>query len=355
MKKLVLLLLCLGCTAKKEEGHSSDPSVPVTTTHPVVKEVCFSIETLGTLYPNVRAEIFPQMQGHVCEVYVKEGQYVSKGDPLFLIDPTQPRLDLQKAQAELHCVQTEYDAFQKKLVRYSSLAQKDFIAKTEWEELEAQVEKAKHTLSLATLTVQQAQLALDRCEVTAPIDGRVGKLGVAVGLFVGPQTVCTTITQLDPLIVECALTEKELMLLPKNQDQLSVSPLSSPDIVRSGTITFLDSTFDDKRGVILVRGTVRNVDTSTPLYPGQIVLVSIPFKKESKAVLVPQKAIRYSTNGPYVYTVTEDMKVQSCQLVLGEEYGDERVVREGVTADTLLVADGLSRLYAGCSVTMEKQ
>lgn len=225
------------------------------------------------------------------------------------------------------------------------------IAQTEWEELHASAEKAKHTLQLRKVYLQEAQQGVDKCVVTSPIDGRVGKWNIAVGLRVEPQVVCTTVTQSTPLIVECSLTEKEFLLLPKGHTELLVSPLTAPHIVEKGSVTFFDSGFDDKKGLLLLRGIVAS--DSSPLYPGQIVRVTIPYKRESAVVHIPQKAIRYNTKGPYVYIVTKEMTVESCQLVLGEERGEERIVQEGLTADATLVVDGLARLYSGCSVRVE--
>jgi RND family efflux transporter MFP subunit len=354
MKKLYLLLILLffGCTSQKEDNGASSSSIPVMTVRPVVRDVGFSIESIGTLHPFLHAEIFPQTEGHVVEVCVSEGQYVTKGSPLFRVDPTAPTILVHKAEAEHKKEQAEADALQKKLARYSRLAQKDLIAQTEWEDLESQIAKSKQSLQLTHLCAEEAQLALDGCTVQAPFDGRVGKIQIAPGVFVAKAASCTAITQVDPLIIECSVTEKELSQIPKDQRSIEVSPLASPTIVRAGAITFFDTCFDEKKGLLLVRGTIPNADPSATLHPGQVVLAKIPFKVERQAVLVPQKAIRYNTKGPYVYIVKDGTTVEVQQVVLGEECGDERIVKQGVTAEADIVADGLLRLSAGCIVTI---
>lgn len=348
MRILILFALFLiGCSSKKDPP--SPPPIPVTTTCPIVKAASFSVTSLGTLLPNVQAKIFPKAEGSIVSVCVHEGQDVEKGARLFIIDSRLQTIAVEKGKAEVREKEAECRAFQSKLLRYRSLSKKDLISKSEMERLEAEVEKAKESLKVAQLQVQEAELAKEWCTITAPITGRVGKIDCAEGIFVTKETLLTTITQLDPLIVECTLTEKEVSLA-RSSTNILVSPLASPDMERGGTITFFDNTFEEKRGVLLVRGVVPNGEATPRLAPGQVVVVHIPYRVDPSALLIPQEVICYNQEGPYVYAVKEGGKAEICQLTLGDEVGDERIVLAGLTPDANIVVGGISRLFPGCAV-----
>ena len=346
---LVVVFFLTSCSSKKEP--LSPPPIPVTTTHPVVKEVSFSIKSLGKLLPNAQAEIFPKTEGAIITIFVHEGQFVERGTPLFLVDPTIQKIDVQKKHAEINEKAAELTALQKKLDRYSSLSRKDLISKSELEELEANVEKAKQNLLLSHLVSEEAALTLEWCTIRAPITGRVGKIDYTPGIHVKKDTHLTTLTQTNPLIVECSLTEREISLA-KASTILTVTPLASPEIKKEGTLTFFDNSFDEKRGVMLVRGLIPNEETPT-LLPGQIVVTHIPYRVEQKAILIPQQIISYNQEGAYVYTVKEDRTIEISQLVLGEEFGEERIVLEGLTPESEIIIESGPRLFPGCSVTTD--
>jgi len=121
--------------------------------------------------------------------------------------------------------------------------------------------------------------------------------------------------------------------------------------VQSGAITFLDNHFDSKTGLLLIRGKVSNAEQT--LRPGQSVRVRVPLAVVENAKLIPQKAIRYNQQGPYVYVVTEDNTVALRQLILGDEQGSDQIVLEGVDPIEQIIIDGHLRLSPGAKVELK--
>jgi RND family efflux transporter MFP subunit len=350
-KNIVLLILFLlgGCSSKKEEVSQEKKGIPVTVVHPCLKDVSFYVESIGVLRPKVYAEIFSEIDGHITEICVKEGQYVTKGTPLFSIDEKLHEIHVQEALAELGMEKAQFQALEKKSIRYNSLVKKDLIAKTEWEEIESQLERAKNSVALHEAKVRKAKIELDWCTITSPIDGRIGKIDTSIGLCVrSKETLLTSITQVQSLVVECSITEKEYFQIAHKTASMEVSPLSYPEIIKNGTITFLDTSFSENQGALFVKGVIVNEDDS--LISGQVVRVRIPFKTEKGVILIPGRSIRYNQQGPYVYTLQPDMTVEACQLVLGAEQGDDRIVLKGLSVETSVIVDGHARVSAGSKV-----
>ncbi len=242
---------------------------------------------------------------------------------------------------------------QKKWDRFRDLAQKDLVAQTEWDDLEAQVEKAKASLSLANARLSSAKLDLEHCTLKSPVEGRVGKLDSHPGLLVsnGQALPLATVAKMDPLLVEFTVTEKEWEKIPVASLKIDLKPLCSSGQSKTGLVTFLDNHFDSKTGLLLMRGKVQNGDLS--LRPGQTVKVHIPIATRSDAKLIPQKAIRYNPQGPYVYVIQQDLTVAVRQLTLGDEQGVDQIVLEGLDPSERIVLDGHLRLSPGLKVEIK--
>lgn len=345
-------LVLAGCGSNQEGSYGAPPAVPVVAATPVVKDITVVLESIGTLQPAVFMEIYPQASGPLHEVYVAEGQWVQLDTPLFQIDPKPYAIKVQEAEAQLAIDRASLKGTQKKLDRFRELARKDFVAQTEWDDLEAQAERALATVDLDEARLASAKLDLDHATVRSPVDGRVGKLDAHPGQLVsaGQTTPLATVSKMDPLIVEFTVTEKEFPKVPKENLQIELTALCGSTPCQKGMVTFLDNHFDPTTGLLLVRGKVLNPDYS--LRPGQSIRVHIPVAVESNAILIPQKAIRYNQEGPYVYVVQPDMTVAIRQVVLGSEQGADQIVLKGLDPTEQVILDGHLRLSPGLKVNV---
>lgn len=345
------VLLC-GCNSKQEATAVENPAVPVKAATPTVKDLTVFLESIGTLSPSVFMEVRPRIEGTLTEVMASEGQWVDAGTPLFKIDSKPYVMKVQEAEAQLAMDRANLSAAEKKLRRIRPLVQKDFVSQTEWDDLEAEAEKAEAAVTLDQARLNSAKLDLEHCIIESPTAGRVGKLDAHEGLLVarGQTEPLATISQMNPLRVEFTLTEKEFSKVPKETLKIEVKSLCAPGDCKTGEITFLDNHFDAATGQMAVRGKIENGDYA--LRPGQSVQVRVPVSVTPQATLIPQKAIRYNQEGPYIYVVQSDQTVVLRQLLLGDEQGSDQVVLEGVDPAEQLIIDGHLRLSPGIKVDL---
>jgi len=350
---LSVSLLLVGCRSEESAPSQEIPSIPVIAAIPVVQDFTVYLESIGTLHPAVLMEVKPQTNGTLSAVMVKEGQNVQQGDLLFQIDPLPYAIKVQEAEAQLAMDQAGFQAVQKKMARFKSLVERDLVAQTEWDELQAQQQKAQAAVDLDTARLSFAQLELDRCTLRAPVSGRIGKLDAHPGLLVasGQTTPLATIASMDPLLVEFTVTEKEFSALPTNDLVVDLHALCASEQCTKGTVTFFDNHFDAQTGQLLIRGSVENPEYA--LRPGQTVRVRIPITTTPNAIFIPQKAIRYNQQGPYVYVINEDLTVAVRQLTLGKEQGTDQIVLEGLQPHEQIILDGHLRLSPGSKVEIK--
>lgn len=325
--------------------------VPVLTVMSSIRDLPVSIETMGTLHPSAFVDVRPQVSGTLAEALVSEGDWVEAGTPLFRIDPLVYRIKVQEVQAQIALDQLALDAANKKLERFRSLAEKDLIAQSEWDEWENQTATAQAILVADDVRRQMAQLDLDSCTINAPMAGRIGRIPIHVGsLITSGQTVLTTISQMDPLFVEFELTAREFSQILVEEAPIQLQPIARESSKEHGTICYFDNHFHPKSGLLSVRGTVPNASLS--LRPGESVRVEIPVDVISQAQLIPQKAVRYGEEGPYVLVVLEDQTIAERLVTLGMSHGHEVVILTGLNPNERVVTEGHLRVTPGTKVNI---
>lgn len=346
----LLVLMLTGCDSPQPPVSTEIPAVLVEVATSQKKDIPIYLETIGLLHASVFMELRPLLSGTLTQVFTKEGQQVKKNDPLFRIDSRSYEIKIQELEAQLAIDQAQLQLLQKKFGRFQSLASKDLVAQTEWDELEGQLKVAEASILLDQARLNSARVDLENCLVRSPVEGQIGKLEVHPGNVVNAsQSLLGTVAKLDPLIIEFKMTEKEFYEFPKEKVQIEITPLGfSNPIMKTGTVTFLDHHFDQKCGLILIRGNIANADHS--FYPGQSVKVQAFLKTQSNVLLIPQKAIKYHQQGPYVYVVQPDMTIAMRSLVLGDEYENDQIVLEGISSGEVVVTEGHLRLWPGTKV-----
>ncbi len=351
---IAISLVLMGCERVHEPSPpATSASIPITVVSPITKDLTVYSESIGTLHPSVLTEIHSQISGRLSEVLISEGDEVEAGTPLFKIESKPSEIKVHEAEAQYKIDQANLNQLSKKIERYRPLLTKDLVSQTEWDDLEAQLERAKGALSLAQARLDLAKLELERCTLYSPIKGRVGKLEAYPGLLVsiGSPSPLVTISKMDPLIVEWSVTEQEFSKLPKEMQTVELSSLCSSDCKTEGVATFIDNHFNPKTGLLAMRAKVQN-----PNYrfrPGQSVHVRVPVATLSQSMLIPQKTVRYSPQGPYVYVVQPDQTVALKQINLGIQDGLNQVVTEGIASTDLLVLEGHFRLSNGSKVDVQ--
>lgn len=358
-KKSLIFLACsatlflAGCKSTSDAGKNQVAPVPVVAVAPQISDLTVYLEPIGSLSASMRMEIRPQVGGTLREVLVQEGERVTAGQPLFKVDPTPYANKVQEAEAQLAIDEAGYLAAQKKWGRFKELAEKNLVAQTEWDEIQATLTKAAAVVELNKARLNTAKLDLDRSVVRSPVDGTVGKIDINPGALVsaGQSTPLTIVSNIDTLVVEFALTEKEFARIPPGMTKIEMQSLCASGVCKAGEITFFDNQFDPKTGLLLVRGQVSN--KGGLLRPGQTVRINVPVSVTTNAVLIPVKAIKYNQQGPYVYVVQPDKTIAMRQLILGTEQSGRVVVVEGLEPSEKIVLEGHLRIAPGSKVEIQ--
>ncbi|MEA2164174.1 MAG: hypothetical protein QOK37_2301 [Thermoanaerobaculia bacterium] len=169
-----------------------------------------TIVATGELISPVRSELAIKLPGRVGKMYVDEGSRVSRGQALLEIETDYPRLNLDKANADIaRAVAAEQDA-QRDLARKKELIAKESIPQATYDRSLAMYDQARAAKQSA-----QAQAAIYRQQISdstlrSPIDGVVAEKRTDVGQRLGDATVAFVVVQTSPLKLRFRVPEKEM-------------------------------------------------------------------------------------------------------------------------------------------------
>jgi multidrug efflux pump subunit AcrA (membrane-fusion protein) len=407
---LVALALTLGQAGCNRPGAAAAApkkgnARPVVTVVPATaRDVPIRTSNIGTTAALEQVTIRARVAGFLTEKHFDEGQDVTKGQLLLVIDeaPFLAARDAAKAareqaEAELDAARTsqvvaiatarlavgkaqqflaqvQYDRsaalFRRGAITREELDEKgaakqqaDADVQTKTADLEQAKVDFRSKTALATAQVDQAkakltsaELDLAYCRMTAPIDGRAGDLLVKVGNYVNPaqQAELVSIQQLDPMGVNLEVSSRylpELTRLLKTDLQINLTVQGDRPYPYPATAYFLDNTVDPRTSTVLVKARVPN--PSRELLPGDYVRTSTTIGTYAGVVVVPEQAVIETQAGAVCYTVGRDGKVALTPVEPLDVYQGLRVLHGGLEPGTPVIVEGIQLVRPGMAVQAE--
>lgn len=348
---------------------AAPPAPPVTVAKPLVETLREWRDFTGQFEAQESVEIRARVSGYLESVNFTDGQFVNKGDLLFVIEPRPYEIALDSAKAQLSQAEAQLELAKVQLERTAQLRKNDYASQQTYDERAAEVKSAMASRENALAAVNEAQLNLDYTRVVAPVSGRVGRHEVSVGNLImggtGETTLLTTIVSLDPIWLMFNVSEGDGMtykrLIQKgevesarnNSVKVEGQLVDETDWPLKGTIDFVDNQYDRSSGTIRVRAAFPNPELF--ITPGQFGRVRVPMSQEKPTLLVPDAAVVTDQSVKMLFTVAEDGTVVPKPVELGSVTDDNlRIVQSGITPDDEIIINGLLRARPGQKVTPEQ-
>ncbi len=360
----VLLLALSGCERPKAAGMEKPPEgpVPVTTTEVKTGNFPAVLEATGQTQAFYTVQVFARVNGYLQKRAYTEGQFVTKGQTLFTIDPSDLRNSLESAKAAYELASATYINAKAVLNRIKPLAQANAASQQELDSATANERNSAAALMGAKASLEQAKLNLSYTTVTSPISGFVDKSKMDVGTYVaaGANGLLTTVYQTDPMYVNFTFSENQKiarqnaiasgkLVAPKNgKYEVELTLSDGTTLARKGEINFIAPFIDSTTGNITYRALIDNSDHK--LLPGQFVHVKVKGMEWSNALYVPQKTLLTGDKGKFVYTIEANNTVTPKPVIAGEWIGENVLIESGIAAGEKIASDGLPKLKPGAEV-----
>jgi RND family efflux transporter MFP subunit len=346
-----------GC--ERPVASAAAPSAPTVEIAAVVqKDVPIAGEWVGTLDGYVNAQISPQVGGYLIRQDYQEGALVRKGQVLFEIDPRlfQAALDQAKgqlAQAEAQMVNAEIN-----VNRDIPEAKEHAIPQSQLDNDTQALRAAKANVEADQATVEQTSVNLGYTKVLSLIDGIAGVTTVQVGNLVGPSTVLTAVSQVNPIKVYFPISEQEYLRMADGGGPGSVDFITHASRIplkltladgsvypHPGRIIFADRQVNVQTGTIQIVGEFPN--SKNLLRPGQYARVEAPTGNIAGALLVPQTAVIQLQGTNQVTVIGADNRAQLRTVQVGPSVGTLWVIASGLKPGESVVALGADKVKDG--------
>ncbi|MGG5576156.1 efflux RND transporter periplasmic adaptor subunit [Myroides sp. C15-4] len=351
---VLILLLAVGCKQNTNDTAQMGGHVEVKTERVARGDAEITRQYTASLQGKVNVEVRAQATGYIEKILVKEGSYVKKGQALFLIDRQPYQIKLQHAEATLKAASAALVDAQVELDKVKSLVENKFVSPIQLQTANAALDSAKGMVAQAKAAVAEAQLNLNYCTVTAPVDGFLGRIPKLVGNLVtaGEVEPLTTMSDITQIYAYFSVTEADYFDLVKgNNGQTDVLPmdielqLSNGDVYPlKGKVDMINGEFDKATNALSVRAVFDNPEKL--LRNGGTGIVSLIGKKED-VLQVPIAATLDLQDKVFAYVVGKDNQVEQRQLKIVGKNLQTYFVQSGIENGETIVTTGLDKIADG--------
>jgi membrane fusion protein (multidrug efflux system) len=345
----VSLLALAACqTTRAAVPVAPPPEVSVITVVP--ERVALTSEWIATLDGYVNAQIHPQVSGYLVQRNYREGAAVQKGDVLFEIDPRPLSAILTQATAQVAQAEAQLAKSARDVERDTPLAAQQAIAQSQLDTEIQAYRAAQANVQSLKAAVETAQLNVGFTRVTSLIDGVAAIATAQIGDLVGPSTLLTTVSQIDPIKAYFPLSEQAYLQVAGRINSggaqgpwaggAALTLLLADDSVypRRGSFLAADREIDAKTGTIRISAAFPNPDRT--LRPGQYGRVRAETRVRTDALLVPQRAVSELQGSFQLRVVGQDNTVGTKTVKVGDRTGSRWIIEEGLQPGMRVVVEG---------------
>lgn len=338
----------------------------------------------GRVNNDVRAKI----QGYITQVMVDEGQYVSKGQPLFRLETNSlsqsanaakagvgaARSSVAASEANVKAAQAAVNAAQVEVNKLRPLVEKNIISNVQLQTAEANLARAQAQVAQAVAARQQSSAGVAEAQanyqgvqenvnysiIRAPISGVIGKINFRNGSLVGPGDAMplSTVSDTSELYAYFSMNEKQYLDFLKNAKGASVPEklknmpavelvLANGDVYKEkGRVQAATGQIDPNTGSIQFRVSFPNPDKL--LSNGNSGTIKIPMAYDN-ALVLPESATYEQQGLVYVFKVEKDT-AKSNVISIMDRVNNMVIIKEGVKKGDVVVAEGVGSLKSGMPV-----
>lgn len=367
--RIHLLPLCLGlflslsgCSSDQKDVQQTvtpPPPLPVETITVQKENIPIWFEYTGKTEATQRIEVRARVSGALEQVLFADGDYVEKGQKLFVIEKTAYQASLEQTEAQLEHDKASLKLAETDVQRYRPLVEKDLAPRATLDQYMAKADELRASIKSDHAAIKEAELILSYTDVLAPKSGRASRRNVDIGNIVGygEQTLLTTIIFDNPMYAYFNPSEEEFQIMRQHKSvDIMKAKVRVPDtrghlVQREeylGQVDFGDNRVDRMTGTITMRAIVENNEHD--LLEGTFVYVNVFVSDQASFLMVPPGVVMEDQQGSYLYIVDENNKAKRMNITRGFESRFYLQVRDGLKDGDMLIISGLQKVSQGRAI-----
>ncbi|TGD57053.1 efflux RND transporter periplasmic adaptor subunit [Flavobacterium humi] len=311
-------------------------------------------------------EIRPQVSGTLDKIFVDEGAYVTKGQPLFKINDRPYREQLNNALASLNAAEAAAINAHLEVEKLTPLVQNKVVSDYQLKTAKASLAIAKANVAQSKALVGTARISLGYTVIQAPVNGYIGRLPKKQGSQVNPADpeALTQLSDIKEVHAYFSLGENDFIAFKSQyegntiQDKLKKLPPVSLVLADNsvyaepGRVDMVDGQFDKTTGAITLRATFPN--SKGLLRSGNTGKIKLSMQHKN-SLLVPQEATMEIQDKIFVFLLDQKNAVTKQPVSVGGKSGSNYLITEGIKTGDRIVAKGFESLADGAVIIPEKE
>lgn len=294
-------LLIGACGQDGENGQESDAAendeetvaIPVEIGTPIRGDIVAVYSGTAPIEAYAEADVIAKVGGEVREIFVEEGDDVSRGQILARLDGDRLRLELDQSEANLRKLQRDYE-------RNVDLKEKGLISSGDFDKIRYEMEALEASFNLA-------RLELDYTQIRAPIDGVISDRYIRLGNTISANEAAFRVTSFDPLVAYLHIPEREYRNIAKDQlVGIDIDALAGQGIIAA--VTRVSPIVDPQTGTFKI--TIEISDEERRIKPGMFGRISIVYDQHEDVLQIPRSAILEESGETSVFVVEDDKAVR---------------------------------------------
>jgi membrane fusion protein (multidrug efflux system) len=297
-------------------------------------------------------EIRPKVSGFLTQINVTEGQAVSAGQVLFVIDNETYQAQVRQAQAAVNTAQSAVNTAKLTFENTKQLHANKVVGDYELQTAENTFLSAQAQLAQAQAALASAKEALSFCYVKSPAKGVVGTLPLKKGALVSASNVLTHVSDISTMDVYFSMTEKDMLTMSQEDGGLNGAVGAFPAVKLQladgtvygyeGKVSSISGVIDRATGSVQLKAQFPNPDKL--LKSGGSGAIIIP-RTADASIVIPQNVVMEVQNKKFVYLLKDSNKVSYTEITVDPQNdGNHYIVTSGLKVGDKYVTNGITKL-----------
>ena len=314
------------------------------------------IDLLGRVDADNVSYISPRgMGGQVKAIYIKEGQFVKRGQLVLKLDDAIVRQQILAARKAMDGIKTQLNFAKNIYQRQKNLWDQGIGTEVQLITAKTNVESLENQLVAANEQVKVAIEQLNTANVYSDVSGIADRVNIRIGeTFVGATQIGGQIVIINKntLKVKVNVPENYLIRLRTGTPVLINIPDAQKVNIPSSISLISQSIDANLRGFMAEA----KIPSDGLLKPNQTAIMRIKDYSATNAIVIPINMVQTDENGKYVFTMLKSSNgkttAHKVPVIIGEVYGDNVEIKSGLNAGEQLITEGYQSLYEGQAIAI---
>lgn len=347
---IVLGFFVAGCSSKRHNQHdTAEPELPVLQID--ARDTLLRRAYVANINACQNVELRAKVPGFLEKIFVDEGRFVKKGQPLFALNDAEFKVQLSEASAFLASTRAEVKMSEVELSRVEGLVKKNIVTRSELDLAKAKHNAAEAKMQEAQAREEKARIGLSQAVIRAPFSGIIDRIPHRIGSLIEEGALLTTLSDIHTMHVYFNVSENEYLQFVRNggmkenaDEEIRLQLSDGSTYSQAGRIETMDGEFEKATGSIAFRASFPNPDNLLKHgASGKIILQSVV----NDAILIPQRSVFEIQDKNYVFVLNANNKVNMRTIEPDTRLEDLILVRSGLEDGDRIVYEGVQNIKEG--------